>query len=69
MTVTEIRKIIQKRGIETNFKGKKKRDLIHLIQRDEHNFDCYDTDHSGTCGQNLCLWRQDCIKADALKVN
>jgi len=64
MTVTEIRNIISQRGMQLSFKGKKKSDLIHIIQLDEKNFDCYSTSYSHTCGQEGCLWRQDCLKAD-----
>ncbi|MBF0276704.1 MAG: SAP domain-containing protein [SAR324 cluster bacterium] len=64
MTVSEIRNIITHRGIQLNLKGKKKADLIHIIQRDENNYDCYSTSYSETCGQDGCLWRSDCLKAD-----
>lgn len=64
MTVREIRKMINLRGIEVTLKGKRKSDLIHIIQRDEKNTDCFATSYSNACGQEKCLWRKDCLRAD-----
>ncbi|MFA5362067.1 MAG: SAP domain-containing protein [Candidatus Omnitrophota bacterium] len=40
-----------------------KRDLIKSIQRKEGNFDCFGTVIMGTCDQNMCCWRVECIKS------
>lgn len=39
----------------------KKIDLIHEIQKAEHNYPCYGTTN-GDCDQLACLWRDDCLK-------
>ena len=40
---------------------KKKGDLIRAIQLSEGNEDCFDSNRSGECGQERCLWREDCV--------
>lgn len=60
MRVEQIRAIARQRGLKT---GKlRKNELIKAIQRDEGNEACYSSGRSGTCEQNACLWRQDCIE-------
>lgn len=41
-----------------------KAQLIHLIQKEEGNFECYATPAVVSCGQEGCLWRSDCLKAN-----
>ncbi len=41
----------------------KKTDLIHLIQKEEGNNVCYASSAVSSCGQDICLWRTDCLKA------
>ena len=58
MTVKEIRSIARKMGVKT---GKmKKADLILSIQTAEGNTPCFQTGEANSCGQNNCLWRNDC---------
>ncbi len=58
MKLDEIREIARKRGIKA---GKmKKADLVRAIQAAEGNPTCYETGVSGQCGQDACLWREDC---------
>lgn len=59
MNVTEVRAIARQRNIKP---GKMpKEELIRVIQADEGNVACFNTDSSRTCGQEKCLWRQDCV--------
>lgn len=58
MKAEEIRKIARQRGIRA---GKmKKGEMVRAIQSDEGNNPCYDTGQAENCGQNSCLWRDDC---------
>lgn len=58
MKVQEIRKIARKLAIPA---GKlKKVDLIRTIQRTEGNAQCFGSGWSGQCGQDECLWADDC---------
>lgn len=43
-------------------KGMKKDALIRAIQQAEGFATCYATSPA-TCGQEACLWREDCLKA------
>jgi hypothetical protein len=38
----------------------KKAELIRAIQACEGNSACYNTDQAAVCGQEECLWRDDC---------
>jgi hypothetical protein len=59
MTVNDIKAIAKLYNIPI---GKaKKCDLIRAIQRAEGNQQCYATNTSGCCGQDNCLWREDCV--------
>jgi hypothetical protein len=56
--IQEIKEIAQKMEIAA---GKlKKSDLIRVIQRKEGNQECFDTGQSKLCGQDKCLWIEDC---------
>jgi len=58
MTVKEIKEIAARMGLDA---GKmKKNELIRTIQRTEGNPDCFDTGKAAVCGENECLWRNDC---------
>ncbi len=58
MRVDEIREIAKKRGLKP---GKlKKAELVRTIQNAEGNTACYETGKAGACGQEHCLWREDC---------
>lgn len=61
MNMQEIRAIAQSHHIE--FAGLSKIDIIHKLQREEGNFDCYGTAYDGVCDQLKCMWRKDCLEA------
>jgi hypothetical protein len=39
----------------------KKDDLVRGIQQSENNEACYKTGKASQCGQDACLWREDCV--------
>ena len=58
MTVKEIQGIAKKMGLKA---GKmKKGDLVRSIQASEGNTPCFQTGEATSCGQNNCMWRDDC---------
>ena len=59
MRLQEIRAIAKQRQISSS--GLSKSELIHKIQRQEGNFDCFGSACNGECDQLECLWHEDCI--------
>jgi len=60
MKMQEIREIAKSQGLKT---GKlTKVALVKAIQESENNTPCFATDQVNSCGQEQCLWREDCIK-------
>ena len=59
MNIRAIGLIAKDLGIKP--KNMKKAELIHSIQRNEGNFDCFSTAYSGECDQQQCAWRRDCL--------
>ena len=59
MNYNEIRKMAAERGIKTY--RMKKHDLIHVIQREEDNIECFGTQRVDYCGEKICLWKDDCV--------
>ena len=59
MKFNEIRKMAKGMGINTF--QMKKIDIIRSIQRQEHNIDCFGTERVAYCGEERCLWREDCM--------
>lgn len=58
MKLEEIKEIAKQHSIKA---GKmKKAELVRAIQGAEGNSQCFQTGTSATCGQNRCLWREDC---------
>ncbi len=58
MNLAEIKEIAKNLGVKP---GKmKKEELIRAVQTAEGNFDCYNTGQAVTCGQDACVWRDDC---------
>ena len=58
MNLTEIKQLAKDRGIVP---GKmRKAELIHCLQVQEGNAQCYNTNFFQDCGQPNCLWRPDC---------
>ena len=60
MNVKEIKTIATNFGIKTSKLTKV--GLINMIQKEEGNNECYATDSVSSCGQDECLWRDDCVK-------
>jgi len=59
MTVKEIKEIAKEKGVVP---GKMKKDeLIQAIQTEEGNRACFGYE-AASCGQDDCLWREDCLK-------
>ena len=58
MKLEEVKEIAKK----LNIKGgrSKKSDLVRSIQRAEQNDVCFETGNAHICGQDACLWREDC---------
>ncbi len=61
MNMQEIRAIAKSRKIDPT--GLAKIDIIHKLQREEGNFDCFATAYDGICNQLTCMWREDCFDA------
>lgn len=61
MNMQEIRAIATSHNIDSA--DLSKIDSIHMLQREEGNFDCYGTACDGVCDQVDCLWREDCFEA------
>lgn len=66
MTIKEIQKIAEKKGVKVTGL-KEKADIICAIQRAEGNFDCFGTATEGICDQYNCMWRADCLKLNKIK--
>ena len=58
MKVQEIKEIAARMGIKAG--SMKKADLIRAIQQAEGNESCFETGKVDSCGQDRCLWREDC---------
>lgn len=58
MKIQEIKEIAKERGVKVG--TMKKADLVKAIQRAEGNEDCFAAGKAATCGQDQCLWREDC---------
>ncbi len=58
MNLEAVKKIAKQRGLKIS--NLKKTELIRAIQQDEGNTACYNTDTAACCGQEDCLWRDDC---------
>ncbi len=58
MNLTEIKQLARDRGIVPG--RMRKAELIHCLQSQEGNPQCYATNTSDHCGQSHCLWRSDC---------
>jgi len=58
MNMQEIRSIAKERGVKAG--NMKKMELVQAIQRAEGNEPCFGTGRSATCGQDRCLWKDDC---------
>lgn len=59
MKLDEVKKIAVQHGIKVG--RQRKAELIQQIQQAEGNDPCYATGKSDVCGQEQCLWREDCV--------
>lgn len=58
MKVSEIKEIVRQRNLKV---GKStKSELIRSIQFAEGNQECFATNTPAECGQQSCVWREDC---------
>ncbi|MDX2506445.1 MAG: SAP domain-containing protein [Gammaproteobacteria bacterium] len=62
MIVKEIQSIARSMGLKTAKLNKTQ--LVRLIQKTEANDECFATPTVLTCGQDDCIWRVDCKKAN-----
>ena len=58
MKLPEVRELAAKRGLKTD--KMKKAEVIRAVQVAEGNTACFDTGTATECGQQSCLWREDC---------
>lgn len=58
MKMQDVKEIAKNRGIKAG--TLKKGELVRAIQAEEGNETCYETGQSTACGQDDCLWRDDC---------
>lgn len=59
MRLEEIKEIAKRHDIKV---GKmKKAELVRAIQSAEGNDACFETGRVSVCGQDLCIWRSDCL--------
>jgi len=59
MKLEEIKEIAKQQNI--NVCKMKKDDLVRTIQQAENNEACYNTSKANFCGQDACLWREECV--------
>jgi hypothetical protein len=58
MKLEEIKEIAKQHSIKV---GKmKKAELVRAIQQAEKNEECFETGKADVCGQDECIWREDC---------
>lgn len=60
MKIADIRKKAKELGIKSS--RMKKVDLIRSIQVAEDNIPCFGTERVQYCGEERCLWRDDCLE-------
>ena len=58
MKLDEIREIAKQHNIKTA--KMKKAELVRAIQQFEGNEQCFESGKAAVCGQDRCLWREDC---------
>ena len=58
MNMNQIKEVARDRGVKA---GKmKKTELVRAIQEAEGNTPCFASGQVDSCGQQQCLWREDC---------
>jgi hypothetical protein len=59
MKIDQIKAIAKQHYIKIGRASKS--DLVRAIQEAEGNLPCFGSNRSVECGQNNCLWREDCV--------
>jgi len=59
MKLDEIKAIAKNHDIKTA--KIKKSDLVRAMQQPEGKETCFGNGAAAQCGQNACLWREDCV--------
>lgn len=59
MKLEEIKEIARQHNIKVN--RMKKADLVKAIQQAENNDPCFAAGLAHGCGQESCVWREDCV--------
>ncbi len=60
MNMQQIRQIAKEKGAKISNMAKV--DAVRMIQLTEGNFDCFAKAESGSCDQDECMFREDCMK-------
>jgi hypothetical protein len=58
MKLQEIKAIAQR--LEIPVRKMTKAELVRAIQKKEQNTECFETGAAAECGQDKCLWADDC---------
>jgi hypothetical protein len=58
MNMQEVKAVAKERGVKVG--SMKKNDLIRAVQEAEGNEKCYASGIANVCGQENCLWKDDC---------
>jgi hypothetical protein len=58
MKLEEIKEIAKQHNIKVG--RLKKAELVRAIQEAEANEVCFESGQAEACGQETCLWREDC---------
>ena len=66
MRFQEVQKMAKSLGV--NPYRKKKIELIQAIQGAEDNVPCFGTARINDCGEQQCLWKDDCLKVNGSPV-
>jgi len=59
MNMQQIKEIAKEHGVKPG--SLKKMELIQAVQSAEGNEACFGTGMAEQCGQDDCLWKEDCI--------
>jgi hypothetical protein len=58
MKLDELKEMAKQHNIKVS--KLKKAELVRAIQQAEKNDICFETGKANSCGQEDCLWREDC---------
>jgi hypothetical protein len=59
MNLAQIKAVARDRGVKPG--RMKKAELVRALQLAEGNVECFVTGQADSCGQQECLWREDCV--------